>query len=180
MPLKWWGRTRKRVKQGTTFVFQVEGEGVFRVGLVVRARKTFRNIFTGHLLYLYEPTFEHESEVPPLEIDQLLIPPKVIDTGSLTTGLFDLRPCGRLHESEVMPKHYFRAMLENPTTFEWEWTHVDEDDQRVDQPVLPLVDSTYSNAWALEWQLADALGIDTWPEEERGRLGAMMRRHVKD
>ena len=180
MPLKWWGRTRKRVKQGTTFVFQVEGEDVFRVGLVARARKTFRQIFESHLIYLYEPTFEHESEVPPLEIDQLLLPPKIIEPASLNDGLFDLRPCGLLSESYVLPMHCFPAMKENPKTFRFEQMYVDENDELVDEITPPLVHSMYLNAWALEWEIADALGIDTWPEEERDRLMAMKRRQVND
>jgi hypothetical protein len=123
---------RRELELGDVFVFQLDSDGSYRFGRIVKiGQMTSEARFHGDaMVYLYAPAFaEPKPDYDQLTPDRLLVPPDFVTKWMWHKGYFrtvDQRP---LAEADLLKQHCFYS-----GDLEW---YVDENDRRLDRRYEP-------------------------------------------
>ena len=110
MNMKVLKKSRKKVKAGDVFAFQIR-EGEFMYGRVISLEAKIGGFENVILLYIYDARSAQKDSVPPLDKLELLIPPLGTNRQPWLKGYFETVATGPLAQQDVMPVHCFKDHL---------------------------------------------------------------------
>lgn len=155
-------RSRKRPQVGDVFVWQLEGEP-YRFGRVVRTgipMGGFREPLI--LVYLYKIPSHEPAPVPPLALDDLVVPPMLVHTDSWSyDGVFMTVGHQELREQDMLPQHCFA----DPTSVFA--PYVDESGHRLKKKVEPCGLYAVPAVDGIAYDFARGLGYDVKSESKK-------------
>ena len=148
-------KTRRKPEAGDIFVFQLETlPDRYFFGRVVATDTTIGgfsgNEFKAVLIYLYRTSSAEKTDIPPLLLSDLLVPP--IGTNNLpwTLGFFEVIKSGQNISKDLLPQHCFKNFRG--------W-FVDEYGNRLQGPVEPVGINGVAGIGAIDIDISKALGL---------------------
>ena len=154
-------RTRKLPREGDIFAWRLEGEP-YRFGRVIRTGVPMMGCGEEGLVlaYFYRTPSEDPQRVPELSLDELLIPPSLVDNGFWRRdGVFMTIGHSPLGPGDVLKQHCF-----------WDpafASYVDEQGRRLRRKTEPCGFFALYTTSGLAYDLAKALGFDVEFGDER-------------
>lgn len=147
--------SRKALKPGDIFVLQIR-DGEFVFGRVVRTDAKIKHIGPTILIYVYRACAADKLRVPPLDKDNLLIPPAMINRLPWSRGYFEVVEHRPLREEDVLLVHCFYDPF-------WE-VYRDDDDRELPKRVEPCGVYGLCSYRTIGILVSKALGIPTQEE----------------
>ena len=102
--------TRKRPKTGDIFIFKMTAT-TWHFGRVIRADAKMGPFKGAVLVYLYRTISYAEHPLPDLKLEDLLMPPLIVDVGLWTKGYFKTVTSQDLADGDVLKHHIFRNRM---------------------------------------------------------------------
>jgi len=115
--------SRKWIRLGDIFVMQPFG-GEYVFGRVIRTDATMGDFISrGIVIYVYNAPSQDKEKIPPLDKDDLLVPPMIIDRGPWSLGIFETIAQQPLEQNDILPQHCF-AVGPQQKTFKDEYGRI--------------------------------------------------------
>lgn len=158
LPLRRMRGQRREHAPGDWFALQLNGDGSYRVGVVVKiGEHTPAARFPGGILaYLFEPAFaEIPAEAPGLGTHQLVMPPFFTHRKLWSLGYFRTFAQVPLRPGQLLPRHCFLDGADEE--------YVDENDQVIDRRHEPCGRFSLASLAALAEEVAEAVAGELKP-----------------
>lgn len=149
---------RKRRKVGEIFTFSVL-EGEYYWGRVICLDVNMWGFDSQKLVYLYNISTHSTESIPPLDKNNLLIPPLGLANGFWSDGYFQTVAVLPLPDEDRFERHCFRSGIRGSNEFR------DEFNNPVDEPFEPLGRGGAPNIRAVDTRISEALGIEPIPDD---------------
>ncbi|MBW7877099.1 MAG: hypothetical protein H3C47_14050 [Candidatus Cloacimonetes bacterium] len=147
-------KSRKRIKPGTVFVFQLIFEpDKFRFGMVASTTLIMSSCDKVTLVYIYDYLGNSKEDFPDFAAKKLLLPPQAINTLGWSSGFFETVAYLDLdkHPEYKFPQHHFASFVRKGVYY-------DEFNNQVQDPVEPLGVHGLGNHRTVEDKVCDKLG----------------------
>lgn len=107
MNLKVLNPSRKKVWPGDIFVMQIHGQEQYIFGRLISLDVAV-GVMTGcHLIYIYNAFSDHKEDIPPLDKNNLLIPPAMTNRQPWLKGYFETVESRELSIEDCLEQHCF-------------------------------------------------------------------------
>ena len=152
-------KNQRKPETGDVFVFQLEQiPDRYFYGRVVATDTKLGGLQEGGvvLIYLYKVTSPEKTNIPPLNLSELLVPPIGTNTLPWTRGFFEVVKSGKITSKDVLPQHCFR---------DFRGWYFDEYGNRLPGPIEPVGEYGIAGIGAIDIDISKALGL---PPKEDG------------
>lgn len=105
-------KSRKSPLVGDYFVYQLEGDSNFYWGRVIDTDAKIRAIKGAVLIYLYQVGTKDISDIPNLNVKDLLTPPIMTNEQAWKKGYFMVVAHSELESKDILDVHCFRGYME--------------------------------------------------------------------
>ncbi len=125
-------KPRKKPKKGDVFVFQhnLEPNGRYRFGKVIRTDASIGGFANTNLIYIYNTWSETTTVIPKLNKNELLVPPLATNNLPWSRGYFETIGSGILADDDVLAVHCFEDYLTK--------SFFDDNGATLSRPVEPI------------------------------------------
>lgn len=164
-------RSRKKPQLGDIFVFLMQPDGLFRYGRVVAVDIRLINAtgtpsdLVGNLIYIYKTSASKKLPSPTLRIDNLLLPPQLLNDTGWCDGYFETIDQQPLTFDDVLPVHCFFDGSRK--------RYVDIHRRLLPRRYEPCGLYALGGYGAVDWDISKALGFPEPTEDEAGDTSEM-------
>ena len=160
-------KSRKELKPGDIFVLKPKGHDYYFGRVISTTANSGFGPPKAILIYIYNVTSKDKNQIPKLDKNNLLIPPKMINRLGWSRGFFENVAFKELTKDDILDVHCFRipslkGFSEGRFSKE---RYVNEKGEELDGPHEPVGLCGVGNYRVVDIWVSDALEIPLPPEE---------------
>lgn len=150
MNMKALAKSRKKIRRGDIFAFQIEGLP-FMFGRVIDTEAKIGPMINCILIYIYNAKSDHKHKIPELDKSKLLVPPIITNTLPWRRGYFENIAFREIEDHDVLLVHCFVDSMFH--------RYYDEKNNRLPIKYEPCGDYGLDSYRTIDDEVSEALGV---------------------